>query len=335
MISLKEAMFWEKEGDKIRCGLCHNNCLIANGKRGFCRVRENRDGTLFSMVYGKASSVSSDPIEKKPLFNFYPGSYVWSYGTVGCTFRCDYCQNFTISQVGPENHRVFEVTPEEVVKNAKSHVCKGIAWTYNEPTVWYEFTYDASILAKKAGLNTIYVTNGYMNEEPFEKIIPYIDAFNLDIKTFRKDNMKKLSKTNLQPVLDFAKKVKKNKNNLEISYLVAPKHSDDPEQVKDFCNWVVNELGKETPIHFLRCRPVYKFMEPETPVQTLLNSYEIAVKSGLSYVYLGNIRHGKWDNSFCPHCGSVIIDRRRYSIIKNYKDKKCLNCGKEIDVIDQ
>lgn len=327
-------MFWVKEGDKIRCKLCNNSCLIANGKRGFCRVRENRDGTLYSLVYGRASSISSDPIEKKPLFNFHPGSYVWSYGTVGCTFRCDYCQNFSISQVGPENHRMIDVSVEDVVREARSHVCKGIAWTYNEPTVWYEFTLEASILAKKAGLYTVYITNGYMKEEPFKKIVPYIDAFNLDVKTFREENMKKLSKTKLKPVLNFAKRVKEFKKHLEIAYLVAQTHSDSENQIKEFCEWVVSDLGKDTPVHFLRCRPVYKFFEPETPVKTLMNAYQIAQESGLDYIYIGNIRHGEWNNTYCPNCKSIIIDRRGYSLKKNYKDGKCLKCGEKVGVID-
>lgn len=331
---MKEAMFWKEENGKVRCELCNNNCLIANGKRGFCRVRENIDGILYSLVYGKASSIASDPIEKKPLFNFYPGSYVWSYGTVGCTFRCDYCQNHTISQAGPESHRLFNVTVEEVIKDAKSHVCKGIAWTYNEPTVWYEFTYDASKLAKKEGLYTVYVTNGYMKEEPFRKIAPYIDAINLDVKTFIEENHKKMSKTNLKPVLNFAKVAKELKKHLEIAYLVVPTHSASFEQITEFCKWVVNDLGKETPVHFLRYRPMYKFFEPETPMDILLKSYEIANDVGLEYIYLGNVRHGKWDNTYCPNCKSVVIDRKGYYIKKYYKDGKCINCGEKIGVID-
>lgn len=334
MISLKEAMFWEKEGEKIRCTLCHNNCLIGNGRLGYCRVRENRDGILYSTAYGKASSISSDPVEKKPFFNFYPGTYIWSYGTVGCTFRCDYCQNYTISQVGAESQRLVDVRVEDVVRGAKSHVCKGVAWTYNEPTVWYEFTYDASILAKKAGLYTAYVTNGYIKEEPFRKIAPYIDAFNVDVKTFRKENMKKMSKTKLKHVLNFCKLVKELGKHLEISYLVAMTHSDSPEQIKDFCNWVVSDLGKETPIHFLRCRPVYKFFERETPTKVLTNTYDIAIESGLDYVYLGNIRHGKWDSTYCPNCKKAIIDRKGYHLKKFYKDNKCIYCGEMVGVVD-
>lgn len=331
--TMKEAMFWKKEKDKVRCLLCPHNCLIPEGKRGLCGVRENRNGVLYSLIYGEASSISPDPIEKKPLYHFYPGSTVLSFGTIGCNFRCRYCQNYSISQAKYENYPLERITPEEIVSKAKKYNCKGIAWTYNEPTIWYEFTYDVSKIAKENNLYTVYVTNGYINEEPLKKLAPYLDAMNIDIKSMDEEFYKKICGGQLKPVLDTAKLAKKLGIHVELTYLIVPGYNDKEEDIKEFCEWVSNEMGVETPVHLSRFYPHYKMANlPPTPIKTLLSAYSIAKKS-LPYVYVGNVPHGNYENTYCPKCKTLLIERYGFSVEKNnLVDGKCPKCGNKIPV---
>jgi pyruvate formate lyase activating enzyme len=326
---MKEAMFWRKEDKKIECILCPHRCKISDGKRGICGVRESRDGKLNSMIYGLATSVTPDPIEKKPLYHFYPGTYVLSFGTVGCNFKCLHCQNYGISQGKIESMRFQKLKVDEVVTIAKRYKCDGVAWTYNEPTIWYEFTYDASVIAKKEGLYTCYVTNGFIEKEPLEKISPYLDAMNIDVKSFSEDFYKKICKAKLQPVLDTCVLAKELDIFVELTYLIIPGQNDSEEEIKKYCKWVVDSLGENTPIHFSRFHPDYKMLDSvATPMSTLHRAYDIAKEIGIRFVYLGNVPHGEYENTFCPGCGEVLIERIGFSTRSHYaKDGKCPKCG--------
>ncbi|MDI6917151.1 MAG: AmmeMemoRadiSam system radical SAM enzyme, partial [Thermoplasmatales archaeon] len=270
---MKEAMFYEKKDDKIRCLLCPHKCLIPEGKRGICGVRENRKGVLYSLIYGEASSITPDPIEKKPLYHFYPGSTVLSFGTVGCNFRCRHCQNYSISQAKYGFYPLERITPEEIISKAKKYNCRGIAWTYNEPTIWYEFTYDVSRIAKEKNLYTVYVTNGYINEEPLKKIAPCLDAMNIDVKSMNEEFYHKICGGALSPVLRTTELAKKLGIHVELTYLIIPGHNDDESEIKEFCRWVKNNAEGGTPVHFSRFYPHYKMSSlPPTSMETMLKA---------------------------------------------------------------
>ena len=329
----KEARFWESMSDgKVQCNLCPHNCKINIGKRGICRVRKNEDGKLYSLIYGSCSSIADDPIEKKPLYHFYPGSIVLSLGSVGCTLRCDHCQNYGISRAAPEDMFLNELLPEKAVELAKQHRCKGIAWTYNEPTIWHEYTYDSAKLAKKAGLYTVYVTNGYINKEPLGEIAPYLDAMNIDVKAFHNDFYKKICKASLEPVLKTCETAKSLDIHIEVTYLVIPGMNDSLDEIRKFCNWVIKKLGRETPVHFSRFHPDYKMIDvPPTPFDTLSKAYNIAKNEGVLYPYLGNVPPGEYENTICPKCNSKIIKRYGFtSQINGLENGKCKKCGTEI-----
>ena len=334
--SMKEAMFWEKEKDKIRCLLCPHSCLIPEGKRGMCGVRENRNGVLYSLIYGEASSICPDPIEKKPLYHFYPGSTALSFGTIGCNFRCLHCQNYSISQAKYGSYPLEKITAEEIISLAKKYNCKGIAWTYNEPTIWYEFTYDASKTAKENNLYTVYVTNGYINEEPLKKIARYLDAMNIDVKSMNEEFYHKICGGSLSPVLNTVKLAKKLDIHVELTYLIIPGHNDKEGDIKEFCEWASDEIGPETPVHFSRFYPHYKMSSlPPTPMETMLKAYEIGKKE-LDYVYLGNVTHGEYENTCCQKCKTLLIERIGFSVEKcSLKDNKCPKCGKPINIINR
>ncbi|MEE9151799.1 MAG: AmmeMemoRadiSam system radical SAM enzyme [Thermoplasmata archaeon] len=332
---MNEAMFWRKQGNKIECTLCPHRCKISEGKRGICGVRENLKGKLNTMIYALATSVTPDPIEKKPLYHFYPGTYVLSFGTVGCNFKCLHCQNYGISQAKIESMRFQKLKVEDLVKIAKRYKCDGVAWTYNEPTIWYEFTYDGSVIAKKEGLYTCYVTNGFIEKEPLEKISPYLDAMNIDVKSFSDDFYKKICKAKLQPVLDTCVLAKELDIFIELTYLIIPGHNDSEVEIKDYCKWVVDALGESTPIHFSRFHPDHKMLDSiATPMSTLHRACEIAKKEGLRFVYLGNVPHGDYENTYCPDCQELLIERIGFSTRSHYvKDGKCPKCHLAIPLI--
>ena len=330
----KIAKFWEKKNNVVRCRLCPHNCIIREGKRGVCKVRENRNGKLYTLIYASCSSANVDPIEKKPLFHFYPGSLVYSLSTVGCNLKCLHCQNYAISQITPEEAFLIELPPEKAVGEALK-TSDGIAFTYNEPTIWWEYAYDTSKLAKKHGLYTVFVTNGYINEEPLKEIAPYLDAANVDIKSMDDEFYRRITRARLQPVLQAAKLYKELGIHLEMTYLIIPTKNDAEWQIKKFIEWVLNEFGDEQVVHFTAFYPAYKMMHiPPTPLKTLIKAYEMAKQHGLKYVYLGNVPHGEYENTYCPKCGNLLIERHGFHArIAGIKNGKCSKCGAKLPII--
>jgi len=332
----REAKFWEKLADKkAQCHLCPYNCKINDGKTGICNVRKNDDGKLYTLIYGSCSSMAADPIEKKPLYHFHPGTNAFSLGTVGCNFKCEHCQNYIISTATPDQFYIREVMPEEAISLAKQHGCRGIAWTYNEPTIWHEYSYDSMVLAKKQGLYTVYVTNGYINEEPLKELSRYLDAMNIDVKAFTEDFYKKICKAKLEPVLQTCELAKKLGIHIELTYLVIPEYNDSIDEIKNFCSWVLDKLGEDTPVHFSRFHPDNNLLDvPMTPMKTLQKIFDAAKESGILYPYLGNVPHGNYENTYCPSCGNLCVERLGYSInICGLKDGKCLKCNSSIPMI--
>ncbi|MDK2892803.1 MAG: pyruvate formate lyase activating enzyme [Methanohalophilus sp.] len=333
---LKEAMFYEKLDDlKVRCNLCNHRCKIAEGKTGICRVRQNREGVLYSLIYNTVSSEAIDPIEKKPLFHFYPGTLAYSLGTIGCNFRCKHCQNWSISQVSLDEAMSVEITPEQAIERAIATGCRSIAWTYNEPTIWYEYTYDSAKLAKEAGLATVYVTNGYITPEALRHIAPYLDAFRVDIKAFTEEFYHEVASAKLHPVLDSAKLARELGMHVEVVNLVIPTLNDSRGELEMLSKWVYEKLGENTPIHFTRFHPYYKLQNlPSTPVETLEMAHEIATEVGLKFVYIGNVFGHIYENTFCPNCKSLLIKRGGFDVEENHitSDKKCEYCGEPIPI---
>jgi len=331
----KLAKFWNKAKDGlIECNLCSHSCRISEGDTGICGVRKNQNGKLYSLIYGSYSSMATDPIEKKPLYHFKPGTNVFSLGTVGCNFKCLHCQNYGISTANPSLSYLKDLSPEDSVKLAKQYDCQGIAYTYNEPTIWYEFTLDSAKLAKKNNLYTCYVTNGYIQEEPLKEISPFLDAMNIDVKAFTENFYKKICKAKLKPVLDTCILAKKLGIHIELTYLVIPNHNDSLNEIQEFCTWVVEKLGNNVPVHFSRFHPDHKLLDsPATSVDSLIKIYEIAKKTGILYPYLGNVAHGNYENTYCPSCGSLCIERYGFSVdLNGLKDKKCAKCGKPLEI---
>ena len=327
---MKEALFYEMlENKKIQCNLCPHNCIILPGKRGNCRARENKDGKLVSLVYGKLVSANPDPIEKKPLYHFLPRTKAYSIATTGCNFHCLFCQNWEISQADAEDIPYAEMTPEQVVEEAIRTGCKSIAYTYIEPNVFYEFILDTAKIAKKRGLKNIMVTNGYLNPEPTKKLYKYIDAANIDLKGFTEEFYKKICKGKLEPVLDCIKQINKMNVHIELTNMIIPGFNDDMKTIKKMCLWIKENLGDDCPLHFSRFFPVYKMLDVEpTPIETLKKAYDTAKKAGLKYVYVGNVADDEHRNTFCPKCSSELIKRSYFAVIENkLKNGKCFNCA--------
>lgn len=332
----KEAMLWGPKNGNVRCKVCSHRCIIEDGNRGICKVREHRDGKLYTLNYGLASSVNPDPIEKKPLYHFYPGTSVFSLGTVSCNFRCIHCQNFSISQASLDESMGYlaEYSPQRVIELTKHYDCQGIAWTYNEPTIWFEYTYDTSKLAKEEGMYTAYVTNGYMTEEALDRIDPYLDAMNIDVKAFREEFYKEISGAKMQPVLDTVERAVRKGIHVEITYLVIPGKNDSKGEIGDFVDWVAG-LSVDIPVHFTRFHPDYMLTEPPaTPVETLETARRIGFEK-LRYVYTGNVVGHEGEDTYCYNCGEKLIKRWGFAV-KNLNitpDNKCPKCGVEIYVV--
>jgi len=283
---MKEAAYYEKLANKIvHCHLCPNECVIRDGKAGSCGVRINEGGKLYSAVYGKMTSMALDPIEKKPLYHYHPGEYILSVGTKGCNFHCAFCQNWSISQ--DRNVPTEDITPKEIIEKAKSALSFGIAYTYNEPFIWFEFVLETAKLARAAGLKNVLVTNGYVNIEPLEEMLPYIDAMNIDLKSIDEEFYKKICKGKLKPVLDVIKRAAKSCH-IELTNLIIPTLNDSENSIKRLVGWICDNVGRRTPLHLSRYFPCYKMNIPPTPVETLKAAERIA-KEKLEYVYLGNV----------------------------------------------
>ncbi len=332
----REARHWKLLKNKlVQCQLCAHQCTIKDGKRGLCGVRENTKGALSTLIYGSYSSMAVDPIEKKPLYHFHPGTNVFSLGTVGCNFQCLHCQNYTISRGTPETIPLQEGTSQHMVALAQTHGCKGIAWTYNEPTIWHEFTLDTSKIAHQAGLYTVYVTNGYITKEPLKELSPYLDAMNVDIKAFHEEFYKTICNARLAPVLETCKRAKKLGIHLELTYLVIPTHNDSIDEITSFCHWVVETLGADTPVHFSRFHPDYHLTDvPPTPLDTLTRIYDIAKNEGIQFPYLGNVPHGTYEHTICPHCGATCIERYGFTTkLTGVKNGACRSCGTQLSLV--
>jgi pyruvate formate lyase activating enzyme len=333
---MKEAMFYETLPDKdVRCNLCHHHCRIHDGKRGICGVRENRQGTLMSLVYGKVIAEHVDPIEKKPLFHFLPGSTAFSIGTVGCNFHCKFCQNFDISQY-PHSHK-GEVagrnrTPAEIVAQAKAAGCETIAYTYTEPTIFYEFALDTAVLAHEEGIKNVFVSNGFMSPEAARHIAPYLDGANIDIKAFTDDFYKKLCGGRLEPVLETIRLLKALGVWVETTTLIIPGLNDGEDELRDIARFV-KEVGPEVPWHVTQFYPTYQILDrPRTPVETLRRARDIGLEEGLRYVYEGNVPGEGGEHTYCPSCGAALIQRHGLYLMQNrLKDGKCPECGAIID----
>jgi len=283
---MKEALYYKKlEDNKVQCQLCPKRCIIVPGKRGFCTVRKNVDGVLYSEIYGQTTSVALDPIEKKPLYRFHPGTFILSLGTRGCNFACPYCQNWHISQ-DPDAF-TQPITTDEIIRQAKKAKSIGIAYTYNEPIIWYEFVLDTAQVAKNEGLKNVLVTNGYINPEPLRELMPFIDALNIDLKSMEDSFYRKYCSATLQPVLETIKTAAKSAH-VELTNLVIPTLNDKEENFVKLRDWIFENLGAEAPLHFSRYFPCYKMRIPPTPLKALERAREIVVQK-LKYVYLGNI----------------------------------------------
>jgi pyruvate formate lyase activating enzyme len=331
---MKEAMFYEElEDNRVRCGLCRFRCLIADGDRGHCGVRENQDGTLYSLVYGKLCAENVDPIEKKPLFHFQPGSRSYSIATAGCNFRCRHCQNYEISQVEKETPiRGVARTPAEVVKKAVAHGCASIAYTYTEPTIFFEFAYDTARLAHEAGLKNIFVTNGYITPEALATIAPWLDAANIDLKGFSENFYRDIVQARLTEVLDSIIAYRKSGIWLELTTLIIPGLNDDEKELQELASFIVANLGIDTPWHVSQFYPTYKLTDrPRTPLATLRRAREIGRAAGLRYVYEGNVPGEGGENTRCPSCAVLLIERYGFVIGTNrIRNGVCPDCGTAI-----
>ncbi len=326
-------MFYEKLDErKVRCSLCSHRCTIVDKKRGICGARENRDGVLYSLVYGRLISMNIDPIEKKPLFHFYPASTSFSVSTVGCNFRCMHCQNYDISQYPKEHENIpgDTVTPEQVVDAAEKAGCKSISYTYTEPTIFYEFAYDCARLAHDRGIKNIFVSNGYTTPEAAKKIIPFLDANNIDLKGDN-DFYKKVCGAKLQPVLDTIKLMKEQGVWVEVTTLIIPSYNDSDAVLNDIVDFIIS-VDPAIPWHVSQFYPTYKLMDvPRTPVETLRRARDIGLNKGLKYVYTGNVPGEGGENTYCPECKELIIERYGYSTQSKIKEGRCFKCSAEIE----
>lgn len=332
-----EAYLYEIVGDgKVKCALCRHRCLIQEGRRGICGVRENRAGVLHTLVFGKLIARHIDPIEKKPLYHFLPGSRSYSIATVGCNFKCRYCQNADIAQM-PEDHQGLIVgdpcTPQEVVDAALKGGCRSIAYTYTEPTVFFEFAYETAKLAHAEGLKNVFVTNGYMTDEALEMIRPYLDAANVDLKAFNETYYREVCGAKLTYVLKTLKQMKSSGVFVEVTTLIVPGLNDDTGELEKLAAFLVADLGPETPWHISRFHPTYKLTDrPPTPLETLLKARDIGLKAGLRYVYTGNVPGEDGENTLCYKCGRIVIERWGFQIRSTaLEEGRCRYCQTVID----
>ncbi len=329
----REAMFYEKMDDnKVWCRLCPRKCIIPEGKRGFCRVRENRGGKLYSLVYGKPCSISVEPIEKAPFYHFKPGHRRLCIATVSCNLRCKYCQNSHISQVGPGEVDTYNLSPFDVVKIAQKEKVESICFTFNEPVVFYEYVYDIAKLAKQKGIKSSIVSAGYINEKPLRKLVKVLDAIKIDLKAYNEDFYRRICSAELGPVLKTLKILKEEGKHFEIVNLIVPTLNDDPEEIKKMCLWIKENLGDSVPLHFLRFHPSYRLTNlPSTNISKLETAIRIAKQAGLKYVYIGNVPGHRYNSTYCPNCGKMLIQRAGLKITENnIENGKCKHCGAEI-----
>ena len=319
-------------GGEIQCELCPKRCRLPIGKRGFCGVRENREGKCYSLVYGNPCVIHLDPIEREPFFHVLPGTTSLSLATAGCNFQCKFCQNWEISQASPEDVYSYEIPPEIVVKRAKQMRARSVSYTYTEPTILYEYMVDTGSCANKAGLLNLIHSNGFINTGPLRNLCKVLDAANIDLKGFTETFYRELSNGELAPVLETLKILKQENIHLEITYLIIPTKNDEMSVLREMCLWVKRELGADTPVHFSRFYPLYKLKNlPPTPVSMLEKARAVALSSGLEYVYIAKVPGHEGEKTFCPKCKKMLIQRTGFMIGEMHlKGGKCGYCGKPV-----
>ncbi len=322
--------------DTVRCTICPRMCIVKPGQKGFCGTKENVDGKLISLTYGQLSAFAVDPIEKKPLAHFYPGSMSLSVSSVGCSFTCPWCQNWHISMSNLEQSHTRFMHPEEVVEAAMVQECTSISYTYNEPLINLNYVEDTARFAHESEIKNVLVTNGYVSIPALDRVVDVIDAANVDWKAFNHEFYRKYCSGELQSVLDATEHMKKNGVHVEVTFLVIPETNDSPDETRDMARYMVEHLGPETPLHLSRFFPMYKFQHvPPTPVETLVRAREIAMGEGVRYVFVGNVRGGGYEDTVCHVCGKTVISRSGYTITGWYldEDKRCVYCGTEIPIV--
>lgn len=332
-LSKVEARYYRKLPDReIECLLCPRFCKLGDKERGYCGVRENMEGTYYTLVYGKACTIQIDPVEKKPLFHFIPGSSAFSLATAGCNVNCKFCQNWEISQVRPEQVRNYDLPPRQVAALAQNNRCSVIAYTYTEPVVFFEYMYDSSLLAHKQDIKNVVITGGHINPEPLQDLVKVVDAIKIDLKAFCQDFYTDYVRGELQPVLEAIKIVHKSDAWLEVVYLVIPSLNDSTEEIRKMSRWIMKEVGPDVPVHFSRFHPMYLIKNlPPTPISTLEKARNIALEEGLHYVYIGNVPGHEAESTYCPHCKKTVIKRIGYEIKKVELIKgQCKFCGHPI-----
>ncbi len=328
-----ETLIYQKlENNKVKCEICSHFCVIKEGKKGNCKVRENNQGKLISLVYPKVISTSVDPIEKKPIFHLKPGSKSYSFASVGCNFKCTFCQNSSIAQMPSDHHGMIQGTrtnPEDIVRAALESGCESISYTYTEPTVFFELAYETAKLAKQESLLNVFVTNGFMSPQTLEKILPYLDAANVDLKAFDDSFYRTYCKARLQPVKDTIKAMSKMGILVELTTLLIPGLNDDENDLQGMAQFIADDIGKRTPWHISRFHPTYKMTDrAPTPVASLENAYRIGKETGLRYVYTGNVAGLSSENTHCHHCDSLLIERYGYQTLSFLNEQgACPECS--------
>ncbi len=329
----KEAGFYEKlRGSAVRCGVCPRTCIIPDGERGFCRTRENRNGTLYSLVYGKVAALQTDPVEKKPLFHFLPGARAFSIATAGCNFTCKFCQNHQLSQARPEDVNSRTMSPGDVVSGARSAGARVIAFTYNEPTVFTEYAVDVAAEAQRSGIRSVMVSNGFIRPAPLEKLAGVISAYKVDFKAFSRSFYRDVAGGDREPVLATIRSLHRLGVWTELVHLTIPTLNDRETDFHDMADWLLGEIGPYIPVHFTRFSPMYRLTSlPVTPVATLERARNIFLEKGMRFVYIGNVPGHPGGNTYCPGCGAVVIERVGNSVLRNsLRGNACDSCGNPI-----
>ncbi len=330
------SLWWEKkEGNKVRCVLCPRYCSIPEGKTGFCFIRKNIGGKLYNLAYARPTAIHIDPVEKKPLFHFLPGTPILSLGTAGCNMGCMFCQNWDISKAKIDQIHTIYMPPEDLVKTALYYKCPSIAFTYNEPTIFSEYIIDTAIIAKTYGIKIVMVSNGYISKEAFYDVYRYVDAANIDLKAFTEEFYQKVTLSHIEPVKETLIRLKGLGNVwFEITNLIIPTLNDSEKEISEMVDWILENLGDSVPLHFTAFHPDYKLLDkPRTPSSTLIKAREIALKKGLKYVYTGNIWYEEGSSTYCPRCKKLLISRSWHDVTRNMikEGNKCPWCSEKID----
>ncbi|MBU0985443.1 MAG: AmmeMemoRadiSam system radical SAM enzyme [candidate division Zixibacteria bacterium] len=328
-----EARYYKKlDGGGVECQICPRHCMVTDLERGYCGTRENRDGTYYTLVYGKACALNIDPIEKKPLYHFHPGTTALSVATAGCNCNCKFCQNWDISQSRPEQTKNFDLSPDDMVEICRTRSVPNIAYTYSEPVIFYEYMYDTAKRAHEAGIKSVMITGGYIDDKPLAELLPHLDAVKVDLKGIREAYYRDVVGAKLQPVLDRLVQIRRAGVWLELVYLVVPTLNDSDAEFTDLARWIKANLGTDVPVHFSKFHPQYLLKNlPATPLATLERAYDVSRAEGLEYVYVGNVPGHRTESTFCPGCGEVVIERKGYRVRGiNIDGNACRSCSRTI-----